>query len=470
MHLTAIDATTFARYDVVIVGTSFAALPIAETLAPRARVLLIDGGDVVEREESHALTVNDEYGHFSDAYWSTHWVRVVGGTSTRWSGVVAALEADDFTGGRGRPAWPVTRAALDEPYARAATWLGRPAAIRAPGVAFGDRLVSSPLSHDDPIRLNPIVIGRTKGEGIDLLTRHTVVRPTSADRRRVDGLVVTDASRTTTVLPVAPRQVVVLACGGLGNAQILLQPPDAGDVPIGNESGLAGRFLMEHPHVISGDLLVHREALPPLPEGFGPGLQAFRLAEPIMREHDLLAASLAVQGPIAPPPEGQAIEQHFRDAFQAPVQWAQLYARTEQEPSPTNRVEILAEKNWAGSHRLRTHCSFSSRDLRTIEVSTRVLGEALRSMGMGAVRLRNKAIYRETSGGGHTMGTTRMGDDPAASVCDATQRVHEYENLYVSGSSVFPTSGAVNPTLTIVALAFRLADHLAARIATRGGA
>lgn len=470
MHLSVIDPAAFARYDVVIVGTSFAALPIATALAPRARVLLIDGGDVVEREEMRALTLNDEYGHFADGYWSTHWVRVVGGTSTRWSGVVAALDADDFAGDARRPAWPVTRAALDDVYGRAAEWLGRPRAVCDAGMPFGDRLVSSPLSHDAPVRLHDIVLEKTRGEGIDLLTRHTVVRPTSADRRRVDGLVVTDAAKTTRVLPVSARQVVVLACGGLGNAQILLQPPDQGEVPVGNESGLVGRFLMEHPHVVSGDLLVHREALPALPAAFGPGLQAFRLAPATMRTHDVLAASLAVQGPIAPPAEGAEIERHFREAFQAPVQWAQLYARTEQEPSATNRVEILPDRNWAGSHRLRTHSSFSSRDLRTIEVSTRVLGEAFRSMGIGVVRLRNTAIYRETSGGGHTMGTTRMGSDPAASVCDASQRVHGYQNLYLSGSSVFPSSGAINPTLTIVALAFRLADHLGARLATGTGA
>ena len=54
-----------------------------------------------------------------------------------------------------------------------------------------------------------------------------------------------------------------------------------------------------------------------------------------------------------------------------------------------------------------------------------------------------------------------MGSDPARSVVDANCRVHGYANLYVAGGSVFPTSGWANPTLTIVALALRTADHLA---------
>ena len=58
------------------------------------------------------------------------------------------------------------------------------------------------------------------------------------------------------------------------------------------------------------------------------------------------------------------------------------------------------------------------------------------------------------------MGTTRMSADPALGVTNADCRVHSLDNLYVAGSSVFPTFGFTNPTLTIVALATRLADHL----------
>jgi choline dehydrogenase-like flavoprotein len=58
------------------------------------------------------------------------------------------------------------------------------------------------------------------------------------------------------------------------------------------------------------------------------------------------------------------------------------------------------------------------------------------------------------------MGTTRMHADPARGVVDPNCRLHGAENLYVAGSSVFPTVGNANPTLTIIALAIRLADHL----------
>lgn len=63
-------------------------------------------------------------------------------------------------------------------------------------------------------------------------------------------------------------------------------------------------------------------------------------------------------------------------------------------------------------------------------------------------------------GGKHHMGTTRMHADPRLGVVDPDGRVHGAPNLYVTGSSVFPSGGYANPTLTIVALAIRLADHL----------
>ena len=89
---------------------------------------------------------------------------------------------------------------------------------------------------------------------------------------------------------------------------------------------------------------------------------------------------------------------------------------------------------------------------------------------MGADDFLEKYFFRCTAGefadlgiGNHQMGTTRMSDTPSKGVVDKEGRVHGVENLYVAGSSVFPTSGAANPTLTIVALAIRMGDTLLQR-------
>ena len=88
----------------------------------------------------------------------------------------------------------------------------------------------------------------------------------------------------------------------------------------------------------------------------------------------------------------------------------------------------------------------------------RALDAELVRTGLGRMRLRPPDYI---SGAGHMVGTTRMGRDPNRSVADATAKVHGITNLFIAGSSLFPAMGAANPTLTIVALAVRLAEHLA---------
>jgi choline dehydrogenase-like flavoprotein len=81
-------------------------------------------------------------------------------------------------------------------------------------------------------------------------------------------------------------------------------------------------------------------------------------------------------------------------------------------------------------------------------------------MLLDAAGLKNQWVTQSPFPVGHQMGTCRMSQDPGSGVVDANLKVHGTENLYVVGSSVFPTCGAVPPTLTIAALALRLADHL----------
>ncbi len=159
MHLTQLGADGLAPYDLIIVGHLVCRAADGQSqCASRVRVLLVEGGDVDERDDARSLTANDEYGHFSDGHWASHWIRAVGGTSRRWSGVVAALDAGDFRGGRGRPAWPITRADLEPAYRRAAEWLGRPRRSAPRACHSATTLVARPLSHDTPVRLPDLVM------------------------------------------------------------------------------------------------------------------------------------------------------------------------------------------------------------------------------------------------------------------------------------------------------------------------
>jgi choline dehydrogenase-like flavoprotein len=104
-----------------------------------------------------------------------------------------------------------------------------------------------------------------------------------------------------------------------------------------------------------------------------------------------------------------------------------------------------------------------AQDWHSVNENVRLFSTAVARSGLGRVRLTDPEGLPWCEGvGGHQTGTTRMSDDPNKGVADRNGRVHGVENLYISGGSLFPTAGWQHPTLTIFALALRLAQHLSA--------
>jgi choline dehydrogenase-like flavoprotein len=104
-----------------------------------------------------------------------------------------------------------------------------------------------------------------------------------------------------------------------------------------------------------------------------------------------------------------------------------------------------------------------------VRAGAALLAEACASAGVGRVFVppygEDVPAFEAVNGGWHQMGTTRMARDAKTGVVDEHCRVHGVANLFVAGSSVFPSCGFANPTFTILQLALRLADHLRARLA-----
>ncbi|MDZ7771680.1 MAG: GMC family oxidoreductase [Balneolaceae bacterium] len=128
-------------------------------------------------------------------------------------------------------------------------------------------------------------------------------------------------------------------------------------------------------------------------------------------------------------------------------------------PDASNAVRLTGEKDALGLRKVRLACRVSYREADSYRRSLRLLAGALGRERMGRLRLDLDRASR-VDGGAHHMGTTRMSAHPGEGVVNPDCRVHGMDNLYIAGSSVFPTSGFAHPTLTLVALAARLADHL----------
>jgi len=306
----------------------------------------------------------------------------------------------------------------------------------------------------------------------------------------------------------------VLACGGIENPRLLLASNRIAREGLGNGYGLVGRCFMEHPRARIAELKLAD------PANFWSAFRkqfthrgqklipALRLAETVQRCEGVLNTAATVKfqrRPESGVPVSQAVYEAIRkhrppnrlmrrlwrgyrrgnDLLQAwaerPLRRAQLkrgighlylIARAEQAPNPSSRVILQRDQDALGVPKTALDWRLSEIDTRTLRILVETVDLELRRLGLGCAEPAqwlqeggtdwpvDATIGRHPIGGYHHMGTTRMAANPRHGVVDADCRVHSVDNLYIAGSSVFPTSGWANPTMTIVALSLRLADHL----------
>ena len=319
----------------------------------------------------------------------------------------------------------------------------------------------------------------------------------------------------------ARASCVVLACGGLENPRLLLGAVPGYPKGIGNEYDLVGRYFMEHPAWAVGTTLptepytlvdryyrhhagghLHRSgwrfvepeqerlgvqncSLALVIEGFEQG--GVQAAGKLWRNlsHGKVTAEdgdriVTVLGDLGSITESLFRKYMLRRRVNRPPERLALMATLDPKPDPDSRVTLTAERDALGMPRVQLDWRLTESDERSMAVLARRVADELTRLGHGRVRLH--PALQEPGGGWaragnligydmtldappmhiswHHMGTTRMAASPREGVVDADCRVHGTANLFVAGSSVFPTSGNANPTLTIVALALRLADHL----------
>jgi choline dehydrogenase-like flavoprotein len=318
---------------------------------------------------------------------------------------------------------------------------------------------------------------------------------------------------------VRARQVV-LAAGGLENARILLLNEATRNGGPGNRHDLVGRCFMDHPSITLGTLAPSSkgiyERMTFYDQHFVKGVPVMgqlRLQSEVMRREKLLNACAvlvphfrnlrwnlpAVFEQIVSKGPRFILHRMFPDQSPAPAAdcpaepltfrqrllegsyserrcgWSRLNHKerrfglvgvrslVEQSPDLANRVVLGPESDALGQRRLKLCWRWNELDLRSIRRTQEIFAQEFAAAGFGSF-----APSKESAAGAprtffsphHFMGTTRMHEDPSQGVVDANCRVHGLQNLFVTGCSVFPTGGFANPTLTIVAMALRLSDHL----------
>jgi hypothetical protein len=454
--------------DVIVIGTSVATQTVIGQIKNSGlKILVLEGGDLEQNAFSQSLTFSDERGHYINHHWGGHWSRVYGGASRIWNGFSAPLEKWDLIGIDGRPTWPMTIDELEKYYRLSAPVMGED-----PSVAnltkydtaqyFVDRpyvIMDIPLSYSDPKLL-------TSNKNIELRLKHNVIKFTADESGSSINGIWYSVDGDVRFAGVKKNTRIVLGTGGLGNAQILLQPAVNRQVPVGNESGLVGKALMAHPHVPTGEAFVDIAVLQKpswAKVKYKKWLPAYIIGGDYKTKLNLLNASisLTLASDTELSPNEKAVKEFYEKKWGKKLSRQTLYARTEQLPNPENRIEITAEKNAAGLHKLITYCVFGARDMMSIDTTARLMADHFMKNKLGVMTIDNDSIFLKIWGWAHPSGITRFGSNPKDSVCDSNGRVWAYQNLYINGSSLFPTVGYANPTWTIAALGMRLGDHLA---------
>jgi choline dehydrogenase-like flavoprotein len=500
-----IDAATVADgstvdADVCIVGGGPAGLVVARDLRGSGLdVVVLESGREAWDERTQDLAggeVSAEPFRFNgvDLTLASTRLRQLGGSSNHWTGQCRPLDPHDFdarpvTGGIG---WPFGFAELEPWYRRAGETVELPSPewsadrwselAGTPVLATDARARAVVFQFSPPTRFGERY-GADLRDAVDVrcLLGATV---TALDPDPSGGSVRTAEVATLdgTRFRVAADRFV-LATGGVDIPRLLLASTGAAPAGLGNGNDLVGRFFMEHPHAIGGRavLAVPVEALsayvigPRSAPGMATGLTWTGLSPTASAQDEAgIANGCVLLWPVreGPPRGARDAERWSVDAVRTllagpdgsrPVTEVTLAVRIEQVPNPDSRVVLSAARDELGVPRADVQWRLTDADRTTLRRTVEIVAESLGSAGTGRVEVDPGGRPIEDwpiEIGNHHMGTTRMSADPASGVVDPDGRMHEVDNIYICSSSVFPTSGMANPTLTVVALAHRLASHL----------
>ncbi len=235
------------------------------------------------------------------------------------------------------------------------------------------------------------------------------------------------------------------------------------------ESGLRAEDLQAHLSNVIGDLMSWRNSFVPTAPLPLPKPQLFEkiLESPPEDRSHLIADFLG----------GIAFAAFVGIARNEPIDHVQLVARVEPAPNPDSRVTLGPDRDQLGQNRVQLDWRLSPIDRYSVRRMLEIVGVEVGRADLGRLQIGqhendeaaeladdDTAWPPDLAGGYHHMGTTRMSDDPKQGVVDKNCKVHGISNLFIAGSSVFPTAGSGTPTLTIVSLALRLADHIKTRM------
>jgi choline dehydrogenase-like flavoprotein len=513
VNAAAVETGTTLHCDLCIIGAGAAGITIARTFnGSRTNVCVLEGGALESDAASAALYSSIKNIGRSYPYLLGSRLRYFGGTSNHWGGHCVPLRPINFERGAwsAYSGWPISYDDVLPFYRRAETVLGLDGTDARPETVatlleqklfpFDDRRVQTQVS-----RYNRVRFGQVFRDELATSKNITAVLGANVTSivSRADGESIEKVSVRTIggrVFSVSAKHFV-LATGGIENPRLLLASNAVHRGGLGNQYDLVGRFFMEHISYHKGIILpgppynispFYTSELPAGSIGYRAHLV---LPEQVVREAgipDFRTELRALQYTVN---EGVRSAKAVRDSFQH-FKWPDHMAahvsniivnaddvlaaarstmpepphaylmlnNVEQTPNPASRIALTIERDVLGMPIASIDWRLSAIDKQGIRFGHARIAEEVGRAGFGRVfddMPEDEAeLLTGADGACHHIGTTRMSNDPHQGVVDKNCCIHGVRNLFVAGSSVFPTGGYANPTFTIVALALRLAEYL----------
>lgn len=298
----------------------------------------------------------------------------------------------------------------------------------------------------------------------------------------------------------------VLSMGGMENARMLLLFNNKYNNKLGNSNDNVGRYFMDHPTMNAAHLISDVSKLDSMSRFDGQRFLVafFELTEKALKDEELINLRMpVVSGTEFGMSDGissfhimknaltrgelpeelfthygnlildadMVIEAIARKQFDTKIFESaknklgyQIPMMVEQIPERGNRIYLSSKKDELGLNKLSVDWRVSERNQELMWKSLEIFARDMGITSLGRLRILKERASRlfgdQTGFGHHHMGTTRMSDTPEDGVVDKNCKVHGVDNLFVAGSSIFPTGSHVPPTLTISALSVRLAEFL----------
>ena len=502
------------KTSVCIIGAGASGITTARNLSEIDDLVMIESGSFEMDGKTQELYAGENKGTpYFDLL--TCRLRYFGGTTNHWGGFCRANDPIDYEGrdDLGLPKWPVDQREIDRYVHKAANYLGVDSEFNAVEFLNNNKAPKDDLIENKAPDLSTKVFDITSRKRFGKIHKEELSKQKNLrvylNLNVVHIQLNANATKVISVhcetfngkKIVVQSKEFVLSCHAIENARLLLISNDIQQKGVGNDYDHVGRYFMEHVH-LSASKFIPSNKFPRIYDtnvmgkfnlnanlGFKDEylrrtgiLQYYCRFKPVYTDDSVIGALRNIKNEINEPitaslindiktvlndASGAANFSLARFGIDQPIpKYYELDHRIEQAPNRDSRVLLSSSRDFFGVPKADLQWKLNEFDYRTFDVGQEKIITELNAQGFGRFiteKMTAELINNRAKGHYHHIGTTKMSLNQRDGVVDSDCKVHGLDNLYIGGSSVFPTAGYSGPTMMIVAFSMRLADKLAVK-------